>query len=401
MIRFLPDTWRDALLRPLAMAAPDAGVYIEIMAPDFRFLCVLVLLISLAIFGLFGRRLVVAPLRPSALLLAAVALSFIPWLGTTGNGRYFIALLLAVGPLCIAMVYLLPMTRGFRLSLALVLVALQTFAVQQSSPWQSWSLTQWKEPPFFDVELPQDMESEPATYVTMSNISYSLIAPRFPNASHWMSLTNAPAAASGTPDGYRAQKFLARAAAGHLTLLIPSIPAYSTEEGMPDAELFRVLNMQLAQHHLALREPHGCRLLRSSGMASLALRRGARNDMETSNKLGFWACPLKYPVDVPTTPKKPEKKSLVAVFTKLEQQCPRFFAPGQTDVVTIPGGEMRIYPESEMKIYAYENGPVLYKYYRALNPVLIGTLNEVLSGKAKVDCNNIQGRSGLPWEREI
>lgn len=401
MIRFMPDTWRDAFLRPLVMATPDAGAYIEIMAPDFRFLYVLALLISLAVFWLFSRRLVAPSLRPTALLLGAIALSFIPWLTTTGNGRYFIAMLLAVGPLGIAMVYLLPMTSGFRLSLALVLVALQTFAVQQSSPWQSWNLTQWKEPPFFDVELPQDMESEPATYVTMSNITYSLIAPRFPSASRWMSLTNAPNVATGGLDSFRAQKFLAGAAANHLTLLIPSIPAYSTAEGMPDAELFRVLSMQLAQHRLALLEPHGCRLMHSRGLVSLAIRRGLRNDTETSRKLGFWACPLKYPADAPTTAKGPETAHLIAAFTRLEQECPRFFPPGQTTSTTIPGGEMRIYPESEMKVYVYENGLVLYKYYRALNAVTIGSVGDVLSGKAKVDCNNIQGRSGLPWERGI
>ena len=39
MIRFLADTWRDALLRPVAMAAPNSSVYIEIAAPDFRFIC--------------------------------------------------------------------------------------------------------------------------------------------------------------------------------------------------------------------------------------------------------------------------------------------------------------------------------------------------------------------------
>jgi hypothetical protein len=37
MIRFLADTWRDAILRPVAMAAPNSSVYIEIAAPDFRF----------------------------------------------------------------------------------------------------------------------------------------------------------------------------------------------------------------------------------------------------------------------------------------------------------------------------------------------------------------------------
>jgi hypothetical protein len=44
---------------------------------------------------------------------------------------------------------------------------------------------------------------------------------------------------------------------------------------------------------------------------------------------------------------------------------------------------------------------VYYKYYRALNPVQVGNIQDVLAGKAKVDCGRIRGRSGLPWNREI
>ena len=46
-MRFQPDTWLEALLRPVAMAAADANVYVEIMAPDFRFVFVLALLAGL------------------------------------------------------------------------------------------------------------------------------------------------------------------------------------------------------------------------------------------------------------------------------------------------------------------------------------------------------------------
>ncbi|MBK9198131.1 hypothetical protein [Candidatus Skiveiella danica] len=52
MIRFLADTWRDALLRPVAMAAPNSSVYIEIAAPDFRF----VLALGLGVLALISVR---------------------------------------------------------------------------------------------------------------------------------------------------------------------------------------------------------------------------------------------------------------------------------------------------------------------------------------------------------
>ena len=56
-VRFEPDTLYEALLRPVAMAAPDANVYVEIMAPDLRFIFVLALLALLAAMSpLAGRR---------------------------------------------------------------------------------------------------------------------------------------------------------------------------------------------------------------------------------------------------------------------------------------------------------------------------------------------------------
>ena len=54
-----------------------------------------------------------------------------------------------------------------------------------------------------------------------------------------------------------------------------------------------------------------------------------------------------------------------------------------------------------MKAYVYDSGEVYYKYYRALNPVLVGKVEDLLAGKSRLECGKIRGRSGLPWEREI
>jgi len=62
---------------------------------------------------------------------------------------------------------------------------------------------------------------------------------------------------------------------------------------------------------------------------------------------------------------------------------------------------VRSYLMAEMKAYVYADGQVFYKYYRALNPVLVGSTADVLAGPARVDCNAIRGRSGVPWERDI
>lgn len=398
MIRFEPDTWRDALLRPIAMVAPDAGVYIEIMAPDFRFAFALLLVGLLGAFYALRRR-SAAPCRPTAILLSSVTVAFIPWLITSGNGRYFVAFLIAVGPLCLALIYLLPMTRGFRLTLALGLVAMQAFVVYGTDALtSSWGMTKWREAPYFQIKLPQDMETQPATYITLSSISYSLLAPLFPESSSWINIASAPTDRKKTLEGRRTHAVLS--ARGPLILLVPSIPEYATPQGLPDDQAIRSLNLLLAGHLIHLSDPAQCRVVQSDSMSSMSLEVIKKNS-DTLKKAGFWACSVLYPVASPETRTDIAKPRFDAVFDKVETFCPRFFRHGETTTKLINGGELRQYTESDMKVYVMDNGMVFYQYRRTFSKEPIGTVDEVMSGKATVDCNKIRGRSGLPWERGI
>ncbi len=397
MIRFLPDTWRDALLRPIAMAAPDGHVYVEIMAPDLRFVFILLLIATLAVFLLWRRRGPV-PVKPVALLLGGTALAFFPWMLTTGNGRYFIPFLLLAGPLCMALVYLLPTTRGFRLAIAACLLALQAITVHDANPLEYWGLAQWTAAPYFQVDVPADMQLQPGSYVTITSISYSLIAPLFAPGSRWMNIASAPSDPAASLGGHRATAFLA--AGAPLTLLAPSIPGHSTAQGLPDDESVRAINVLLAEHRLAIASPDQCRFLRSRGLVSGS--KHGYNDAETPRleKAGFWACPLRYPMAEVVYRPEIAKSRFDAVFERVEALCPRFFGPGGAKTYVINGGETRHY-DSDMKLYVLDDGAVMYKYWRAYSPQLIGTVEDVMGGKSTLDCSKIRGRSGLPWERSI
>ncbi|MDP3761261.1 MAG: hypothetical protein Q8R01_12180 [Ramlibacter sp.] len=394
MIRFLPDTWRDALLRPIAMASPDANVYVEIAAPDIRFAAVVVL----AVLTLIVRRRFGWPVSPLLILLAWVAAAFAVWLATTGNGRYFIPVLLAAGPLCIGFVCRLPGTRAFKGALALGLVAVQGLMLYENEPWKWWGLSTWAEPPFFDVALDQEALSVPATYVTITNISYSLVAPRFPAASRWVNISSLPSALDGSPDIKKMQAVLASSKS--LKLLIPSRPKYMTEQLLPNEELRATINGMLRMQRLALAEPSDCRLLPSRGLASEALKDLSKFGPEVIGKFGFWICSLQYPVALQSLEVRldPEVRD---TFSAIEKRCPRFFQTGQTSASRLSDGWIRVYPQSDMKVYVMDNGEVHYKYWRAMNPVLVGRKQDVLRGDFTLDCDAIRGRAGLPWEREI
>jgi hypothetical protein len=407
-MRFQPDTWLETFLRPVAMAAPDANVYVEIMAPDFRFIFVLALLALWTVMSLLSRHRRAEGVdgtgdrgsaRPVLVLLSALAIAFVPWLAVTGNGRYFLAGLLIVGPVCVGVTRFLPVTRALRLTLAVGMVALQAFAVQQSDPWQAWAMASWKESPHFHVEVPPEWRAQPATYVTMSAISYSLLAPMFHPQSRWMSLHNAPSPDRATPDGARSEAFLAKAQPGRLMLLVPVVPGMLTEERLPNAKVSEVIDGQLAAYRLGLSRPQSCRFLPSRGLADMGV---GTKTQDGRSRSGFWLCHLTRLDAAGASAKTSRGNRYDAVFNALEAQCPRFFpAGGDKDSLALADGEVRSYLQAEMKVYVYDSGEVYYKYYRALNPVLVGKAEDLLAGKSRLDCGKIRGRSGLPWEREI
>jgi hypothetical protein len=90
-----------------------------------------------------------------------------------------------------------------------------------------------------------------------------------------------------------------------------------------------------------------------------------------------------------------------AALDKVERTCPRMFRPGEARTSLLATAARRFYPSSDMRLYVFEDGQVAYKYMRALNPVSLGRIDDVLANGFRMDCSQIRGRSGLPWEREI
>jgi hypothetical protein len=393
MIRFLPDTWRDALLRPIAMASPDGGVYVEIIAPDFRFLFVLALLAAVALYALFRKGALTPPLR---VLLALTGLAFVPWLATSGNGRYFIPFLLLAGPLCIALVQALPLSRHLRASIALLMVAWQGVALYENDPWRWWGHVAWREGPAFQVDIPPEAVAQPATYVTLASISYSILAPRFHPDSRWINISAQRGVGDNSPDGLRTQALIA--APGPLRVLFPSVPGGESGETMGQA-LGVAINDLLARQGISIEDARACRLLRSRGLADMASRRVEAQGDEALH--GFWLCPLVRRATSSRPDAGPPPPWIEDVFAKLEKTCPQIFRAGEAVSLRIPAGAVRGYPGSDFKLYVLTDGQVLYKYFRALNPVVVGNAPDIMAPGFAMDCNNIKGRTGLPWERAI
>ncbi len=409
MIRFLADTWRDALLRPVAMAAPNSSVYIEIAAPDFRFAIALFLALLVLISNRKPK--LHKPRAQSTLaLFCLIFLSFIPWMQTTGNGRYFMPYLILVGPLCIALINLIQSTASMKMFLAIALLGIQGAALSINNPWKSfdaWTWIPWKEAPYLSMELPEEGLEVNATYLTISVPTFSLAAPLLPSSSRWINLaTFGPADEQGESLLYAPVRKALREGTS-LHLFMASAPRSMVENShQPDQNAINAINPHLEAHNLRLKFPISCKLIKSKSMTHRAFFYGNETPVEKSRiieRSGFWICPIEYVRGLSKKEPLLSAEGITAkrMFETMEKICPRFFNPGQKDVQVRSPGFYRRYGGSDSFLVATDNGYLYFKYDRALNPQLIGKAEEILSPGFTYDCTKFKGRAGLPWEREI
>jgi len=393
MIRFQPDTWRDAIWRPIAMAAPDAGTYVEVIAPDLRF-AVLVVLVVLGL-SIFRR----AWQPPMAMwrLLALLGLLFAVWLYTSGNGRYFISGLILVGVACLSVIHRWPCTKSLKLMMAFALCGLQAYVVYLAGPFEGAAFAPWREAPAFPLVLPASMTDEPATYVTLSTNTYSLIAPRVHPSSRWLNLAIRQADLDSDADGLRIKDILS--GSKRIRALLAGVKGMLSAEGRLSQEFIDTMNDRLSPFHLVF-DSSACSYITFTDTSRLNVLGAQSKQAEGVVVPGFMLCSLTYMERVPHVPERtsfpPEVDQVMAV---MDRQCHRFFDSRLGGKYRVPHGTMIHYADADMKLFVFEDHRVEYRYWRSLMAQSLGQVDEVLRPGFTFDCNNIRGRSGLPWER--
>lgn len=390
MLRFQPDGFWQAIARPLVLADPSGGVYFELPAPDLRF-AMLLLAAGVAGATVRGRSQLGARWRAQAGALLAL---FIAWTATTGNGRYFLPGLLLVGPLLVAAICALPATRAMRASLVALALALQIGTVAQNFSPGQWALAEWRDAGP-GLLLPPDAERppEPAVFLTLTSISYSMLVPQFDPRSRW---ANIAGQVDITTDRFE-RRALDAMLSGPLPryLVLPTMPMRPTPGLQPPPGLRALGERTLAGHGLGL-APQACRLI-VSRLVAVQARSSA--DAEPV-PMGFWFCPVEGRGPAAPVPAGGVAPALLRqAADALEQRCPRWFPPGSANERWDGHLLSRQYPLSDMRVLVAEGEGVWLRHMRALNPSPVGSIEDVAAGRFALDCRTMPGRYQFPWER--
>jgi hypothetical protein len=392
MLRFLPDSWVEGLLRPLLLVDPVAGLYLEEAAPDWRFLALgVVFLMLLGLLARAGRR-IPAMKAQHVITALGLVLTFYLWTFVSGNGRYFSWGMLLVGPLLVWAILLLPTSRRLRwTALALVLV-LQGTALRLSYTPNPWAVVRLTHTPLSLQDSP--LRERPAVFLTVSNLTYSILVPLFHPESRWANVAGQFNVLPGTLEWSRLQKLLQSPLP--MYLVTPVRPQDHDGQGHPTGAAIKVLRDTLSHQGLVLMDG-GCQLLRSRLSGPGALATTGEDD-----KRGFSVCALERgpsPAAAAASPASAPRSLGQEALDAVERRCPRFFPPGGGRDSLEDGVDARFYAQSDVRLWVHPDGIVLYHYFRAMNPTPLGTVEEVRANRFVLGCHKLPGRYLPFWQR--
>jgi hypothetical protein len=389
MVRFLPDSWLEGLLRPFVMADPAGSLYFEAAAPDWRF----ALFIGFMVLALATRRgrLPLTSAQQSALL--SMILMFYVWTFAIGNGRYFMAGLLLVGPLLVMAWRLLPGTVAFRALTLVAVVALQVFTLQWQYESNVWGLVRWYQGPGLPLQA-SALRERPAVFLSIGSQTYSVLVPRFHPGSRWVNIAGQRKITPQTLEYPRLQALLDDPLPKYVVM--PLNPEYMSATLQPTAPMLDMIFDSLpVQGWAPAAQP--CEVLRSS----LALGVLGKLD-DAVPRQGFWLCPIQRAEAA--RPRVAQLRSTASrvsdVFDLVEHRCPRFFPPGQGVETHEDAVATRHYSAADTRLFIDSSGQVYYKYFRSLNATRIGSVEDVRQDRYTIACDKLPGRYQLPWQRD-
>lgn len=404
--RFVPIDFYDAIIRPVWMISPERFIYTDPPAPDIRFL--VVFLLGFILIGALGMRPKTADSspphqeRPSRLMIGSWAvflLSWVGWLTVSGNGRYFMPIVLFVASLIVAtVVWISPARRWVVYTLGAIIGA-QMALVVMGSPAR-YGPSEWTGR-WFEVDVPEGLRNQPAVFLSLSMEPAAFLVPHLHRRSSFVSV-GSQLALSTESQGWSPVAQLLES--GRPIWLVATVD-FAEGDGAPSRPREKELRNSAARLGLDV-EFAKCVDITLAGMPTSVLRVDLEPSGETkaasvdSEKKFYVACPaLQATSDLSDFRKREQAASIV--FDQLARQCPLLFPPPHPATESRGDAWWRFYVGSDASIWIDKD--VVYFHRVGLYQLIkIGSVEDVLQGKASVPCNRdreepIVASSKLPW----
>lgn len=386
MERFRPDSLLDGLLRPFLLADPSGYVYVEMLAPDFRF----AIAATLAIVLLFTRRSIATWSSTQWRVPLALTICFYVWTFASGNGRYFLPGLLLVGPVLILLIRSLPASRSMRFSLVALAAAIQVYSIQDVYQGDPWRVTRWHDGASIAIS-DSPIRREPGLFLKIGANSYSALTPHFHRDSRWIMLGGHLQRVRGSYERIKLDNAIASGLRAYAFAPMASEVTDSQRQPVPDIR--RSMNEVLAVYGFVLSNE-------ICSVVDVTMNPATPDsDSRLGTAEGFWACPITKVGEI-------AEKSVAGVvlpashqriFAQIEQACPRFFPPNVGLDTHIDGVSRRYYQGTDIRLQMWTDGPVAYQYLRSPGFTRIGTEQQVLRREVEIPCRRLVGRYSPPW----
>jgi hypothetical protein len=384
LVRFIPANLSEALWRPFAILDPSPMVHEELRAPDGRYALLTILVCAIVLTWLwrrFVRSHAAAQPRPAAdvRVLAALgcgfALEWALWLWSSGNSRYFLPMACVSAVLVTA---LLPTLTGDRPRIWIPIVAavcvMQIFQMWMNSTGLRWTAFPWDSGPWLKIDVPEQLASEPALYLSIGTNSNAYLAAYVAKEAGFVNFTGAYALTPSGSNGKRVAALIQRYSP-HLRMLAQGERLYPDLKHLPN-----VSDVNGALGRFGLRaDPTDCTTITVEGTRATENRPGAT--------MPLVSCRV---VPGATFDSAPQQAADV-ILDRLEDACPELFQPHRPPTELRNGRWQRIYLNTD--IYAW----VSRGYVKIVNPVsgdgptFLGSESDWLRAPQRLACGRRNG----------
>lgn len=400
--RFAAHTPWDALTLPFRMLRVSSGIYAEIMVPDIRLACILILVVGLISWRLWlhmkapasAQETGFSPDGAVSLVVSFTAIAYLTWVYSSGNGRYFLPVLLLTGPLLVWITTLALQRPKWSVLFLCSILVLQLIH-GGTAGYRRWDSASWTQK-WLNVDVPARLIQTPHDYLMIGAGEDTFISAYLHPGSRHVLLGGKNPRSPREPGADRLHRFIDRGiTSGRLRMLIRETETRNSElylANKADELTILLANADLAPWNLKT-SSNDCAYI-GIDLAPVGVQVSAPNvSLQNAwpKHYSILSCAVEAGTEMPADFFR-TLAALESVSKQLTNYCPQVFpAPASLPVFLYESWGVR-YPGSDV-ILIYKDGQLAYSRF-PFGPFSqsLGELSAWTEGRGSMLCKRLPRR---------